>query len=422
MTRHRNRSALAADCVADPTARQYLEWLAAKRGITLPLGAVFRLNGVWSGHGKGAVMLVPMPGFGVVDVVTMETLDEAGEVERAQRVALAPNGSMTIKADQVRAAAGLKSKRTLAPARPRFPIDPRQALRMSAAEMAAYCRTAREDGAGPSWSQSVEPAAESLQSIAEPSQLAPEPSELARESSELVVETSNDSDPVAPNIVTEQAEPIDVRALLARLATLEQAVDQLQRAPAEIAPPAVGMSDTPQRGNDVVAALPRDPRVRAVAANRARIERENNTRAARRSDSERRAIVRAWRLRCEMRERADLDRRALEAANGAYRGALDVLRKANEERDAAKVRAHNEVARLEALEFDLAAMTQRATAAEARADQLERETAPAIDAAHGRLVKLERDVATWEARAKGAGWRPTFNLGGLMTGNTAARA
>ncbi|WP_334656709.1 hypothetical protein [Sphingomonas panaciterrae] len=422
MTRHRNRAALTADCVADPTARQYLEWLAAKRGIELPLGSVFRLNGIWSGPGKDAELLVPMPGFGVVDVVTMETLDEAGEVERTQRVALAPNGSMTIKADQVRAATGLKNKRTAAPARARFPLDPRQALRMSSDEMAAYCQMTREGGAGPSWSRAADPGAESLPPIAEPSDLVPEPSDLAGESMELVDETPCNSDSVASAGMPEQVEPIDVRALLARLAAVEQVVDQLQRQPADVAPPAVGMLDTPQRGNDVVVPLPRDPRVRAVIANRDQLERENAMRAARRSDAERRAILRAWRFRREMRERADLDRRALEAANGAYRGALDVLRKANEERDAAVTRARNEVARVEALAFDLSAMTQRATTAEARADQIERETAPAIDEAHGRLVKLERDVATWEARAKGAGWRPTFNLAGLMSGKTAASA
>jgi hypothetical protein len=53
-----------------------------------------------------------------------------------------------------------------------------------------------------------------------------------------------------------------------------------------------------------------------------------------RSERERAAIVRAWRMRCEMRERADLDRRALEAANGAYRGALDQYAAARASEDA----------------------------------------------------------------------------------------
>lgn len=352
---------------ADDAARSYLQWLAGRRGVEVPDGAIYRLDGIWSGYGKGAALLLAMPGYGASQVVTMETLDETGNVIRSQSVTNAKRGKISLSADQVLAATGLTKGRKPRAAKPRYPLDPRQALRMTAAEMQAYCDATR---AGESR------VAAAVEAVA-PIEVDP------------TAETAAVSDPVAPVLATDPA-AVDVAALVARIATLEAAVDQLLLYALQAAPPAVEMTATPDRGNgDAVA-------------------------PGRRSDAERRAIVRAWRMRGEMRARADLDRRALEAANGAYRGALDVLRAANGERDAAR-------AKVERLEFDAVDLAQQLAAATARADAAEAVTIPAIDEAHGRLVKLEREVATWRGRAEGAGWRPTFNVAGL-TGTAKPRA
>ncbi|WP_267396186.1 MULTISPECIES: hypothetical protein [unclassified Sphingomonas] len=345
---------------ADDPARNYLQWLAGRRGIDLPERAIYRLDGIWSDIGRGAALLLAMPGYGASQVVTMETLDEAGNVIRSQSVTNAKRGGISLSADQVLAATGLTKGRKSRASKPRFPLDPRHALRMTAAEMQAYCDAAR--------------AGESVAAVpAEPAAVI----EAAP-----VDETSTNSDPVAPVLEADPA-PVDVAALVARIATLEAAVDQLLLYTLQAAPPAVEMTAAPDRGNGD-----------AVAPDQ-------------RSDAERRAIVRAWRMRGEMRARADLDRRALQAANGAYRGAVDALGASNAERDAAR-------AKVERLEFDAVDMAQQLAAATARANAAEAVTMPALDEAHGRLVKLEREVATWRGRAEGAGWRPTFNVAGLM--------
>lgn len=70
-----------------------------------------------------------------------------------------------------------------------------------------------------------------------------------------------------------------------------------------------------------------------------------------RSEREKAAIRRAWAMRREMRERRDLDARALEAANGAYRGSLDVIERIN----ADLVQSRATVSTLEAAAVDYAA-------------------------------------------------------------------
>jgi len=104
-----------------------------------------------------------------------------------------------------------------------------------------------------------------------------------------------------------------------------------------------------------------------------------------RSEVERRAILRAWRFRCEARERADLDRRALDAANGAYRGALDVIG------------AHIDEAA--ALRADLASMTEQAANARRAATDYKREMETAA-ASLDRTIARRRDTAAALIRAR----------------------
>jgi hypothetical protein len=188
--------------------RAYLEWLAAVRGITIPADARFYTAGIWTGTGEDARCVMDMPGYGVTDTGTMETLDEDGEVIRKVPLATDKKGKLVLTAAQIATACALPK-----------------------------VRKARKAAAKPV------------------------------ERAEPVSTTSAPSD--------------DVVALLARVAALESAMRT------------VGLA--------VTTAKP-------VAAN-------DDAAPPRRTERERAAILRAWRMRREMRERADLDRRALEAAN-----------------------------------------------------------------------------------------------------------
>lgn len=186
----------------------YLRWIARSRGIALPADARFRPKGVT----VNGVTVLPMPGYGVQDVVTCEILDDAGEVVRTMPLPTDKRGKLPMTAGQVKEWTGLKATR-----------KPRAA--------------------------------------AAPVVIAAEPE-------------------TAPQIDTSPTAPVasptaDVDALLDLVTELAARVATLERRP-------------------------------VAAPTRARTEREA------------RAVQRAWDIRKAMRERADLDRRALEATSAAY--------------------------------------------------------------------------------------------------------
>jgi hypothetical protein len=100
-----------------------------------------------------------------------------------------------------------------------------------------------------------------------------------------------------------------------------------QPAAAPAVKPAQAANDDATGGDGLTA------RIAALEAIVARLARPVVAGKRVRSEAERRAIIRAWNMRRTMRERADLDRRALFAANGAYRGALDAIAAKGEELD-----------------------------------------------------------------------------------------
>jgi len=77
---------------ARPATKQemkaYLIWLADQRGVWLPHDAEYCLDGVHSKSAGGIVL--EMPGYGQDQRVTMETLDDAGEVVASQTLPVEP--------------------------------------------------------------------------------------------------------------------------------------------------------------------------------------------------------------------------------------------------------------------------------------------------------------------------------------------
>lgn len=77
---------------ARPATKQeikaYLIWLADRRGIWLPHDAEYGVRGVYSKSADGFVL--EMPGYGQDQCVTMETLDECGEVVASQTLPVEP--------------------------------------------------------------------------------------------------------------------------------------------------------------------------------------------------------------------------------------------------------------------------------------------------------------------------------------------
>lgn len=72
----------------DSEVKAYLIWLADRRGLWLPHDAEYQPAGVWS-KSAGEYVL-PMPGYDQDQTVTMETLDEAGEVLTSQTLPVEP--------------------------------------------------------------------------------------------------------------------------------------------------------------------------------------------------------------------------------------------------------------------------------------------------------------------------------------------
>ena len=499
----------------------YLLEIAERRGIHVPDSAHFSSDGIWTCYGQGGEVILAMPGYGASPVVTMETLDESGEVIRSQSVTDSKRGGISLKADQVLAATGLTKGRKPRADAPRFPIDPRDALTMSAAEMRAYCEACRlaapvvEMEAAPVDVApiAVDTPAVAIVDIEEPAPaVAPAYSKrvIGRADRALVMLVgerkglgtrafdncfeAGDGDAVAACMVAKLAADaaLSLRVLFGSSAFMDQGerihvsatsylspalyaaaldatgrptpthhyagfaekidafrvappvpVETVEAAPAELisateTETAPDMSTDPTPATTAAA----DPSTAALLDRIAKLEavvddlmvialREAAppvvekvevaappvvtnapVEAAKRerTPTERKAIIRAWRMRGEMRARADLDRRALEAANGAYRGSLDALQAANAERDAAR-------AKVEALEFDVIDAKDRATRLLGEVETVEARMQGDADRAHGEAVKAQRDAAMWQRRAIEAGWRkPALPVAALMTG------
>jgi hypothetical protein len=224
----------------------YARWLAARDALPVlesievnSQGATFGVclkrerfeNGVWAAaeYEPGAYS-IPLPGRRRGgDRVTMETLDEGGEVVSSSTLPIDPKkGGVIWDAAAVRRAVGPIDK----PPRKRTPIeatapklDPRDALRMTAAEMAAYCASCRPET----------PAAIEREAVDAPP-VAPLPIE-----------------PVEPQMVpaadepagTSRPEHLNLAPLYDRIAQLEAIVATLAPAPTDA---------TPYRENDEPAA------------------------------------------------------------------------------------------------------------------------------------------------------------------------
>lgn len=358
---------------ADDAAETYLKWLAGRRMVDIPEKALFRLDGIWSGYGPTAHLILAMPGYGASDVVTMETVDEAGQVIRSQRVAVAPNGTISLKAEQVLTATGLTKGKKPRPA-PRINVlDPARALYMSAAEMSAYCASCR-----PSEPVEIEAAvdgaaAESISAAAPVVEIIDAPAEPITQN--LPADSPDNANSIG------QPSPDVIAALTARIASLESVVDdlmalELRRGNGEA---------TPAHGNETPAA----PAV-AIAALRARRLR----------------IVRRY-----LAMRAERRRDQAEWALGQA------------QYDDMKARAVAAEQRAEAAESELSDMRGQLATATARAEKAETIAAGLTDEMQGRMVRLEREVATWQRRAEGAGYKaPAFQLGALMSGRKPAMA
>jgi hypothetical protein len=348
---------------ADETAKTYLTWLAGRRLIDIPEAAIFRLDGIWSGYGPAATLLLAMPGYGVSEIVTMETVDDAGQVVRSQRLAVAPNGAISLKAEQVLTATGLTKGRKPRPEPRRNVLDPAQALYMSAAEMSAYCASCRPSAPAETVEAIAAPVVETIDAPAEPITQNP-----------LADSLDNANSIASPS-------PDVVAALTARIASLEAVVGdlmvlELRRGNAEA---------TPAHGNET-AATP------AVAIRDTRPRRLRLVRRYLAMRAQRKHAVAQWAI-----------------------GQVQY--------DDMKARAIAAEQRVEVAEHELSEMSGQLRAATARAEKAEAIAAGLADETQGRLVRLERDVATWRRRAEASGYKaPAFQLGALLSGRPPAVA
>lgn len=101
--------------------RAYLEFLAARDGITIPVGAQFNARGITVGaafdrNGRmlSGTVILEMPGYGVPQIVTCEILDDDGDVVRKFPLPADKRGKLPMTAKQVQDWTGLapvKAKR-----------------------------------------------------------------------------------------------------------------------------------------------------------------------------------------------------------------------------------------------------------------------------------------------------------------------
>jgi hypothetical protein len=212
----------------------------------------------------------------------------------------------------------------------------------------------------------------------------------------------------------------------ARRTAARKAVERVSAVPAPVEPAAAPVTSVAAPVPPVAASRDSDDLVARVEALEATLRRmglaiasstpsaaNDDARPARRSAGERAAIMRAWRIRCDARARRDLDTRALEAANGAYRGALDVIEAKNAAAVDLERIASLASARADAAEDAVAEMERRAddeaaraVAAEMRADDLARRLWSAEQRAAGadnRVARMVRAAADYRRSARRAG-------------------
>lgn len=242
-------------------------------------------------------------------------------------------------------------------------IDRSRALCMTAAEMTAYAEACRPVAGAP--------AAPAVEKVAAPKVAKVQPTPAATET-EIMAE------PVAPNLA--EAPGADA-ALLARITALESIVQTLMQAHLE----------APAHG-DATAELVSPVPTPAVAI------RDDRARRLR--------IVRRY---LAMRAERKRDRAEWRLGQVQY--------------DDMKARAVEAEQRAEFAESELSDISGQLAAATARAERAEAIAAGLADETQGRLVRLEREVATWQRRAESAGYKaPAFQLGALMSGRKPAVA
>ena len=168
-------------------------------------------------------------------------------------------------------------------------------------------------------------------------------------------------------------------------------------APAPVSAPVVALAPVSAPSVDVAALA---ARLAALESTVARLSRPVTAGKRQRTESERRAIVRAWQMRGEMRARADLDRRALEKVNA------DCLF-AQAERDAARhleAEAKAEAARLResvtAGMFTRARLVERHEAALAVADRRAARMVQAAIRSRRTVARLSNDLRGAQAEAR----------------------
>lgn len=200
--------------------KAYLLWVAERRGVAVPRDAEFFPSGIVSAS-EG--LILEMPGHGARDTVTLETLDDAGEVIASQTLPVEPKkGGVIWSREAVRAAVGpiakpakaKRGKRDLAP----IPVAP-------------------EPVAAPIVETAPAEPVEAIQAVSG----TPEGSEP------IEALTGPDFAPVAVIVadpVAAMADPDPLEALAARLAALEARVAAL---PVEAVEAPTAVADRPRR-------------------------------------------------------------------------------------------------------------------------------------------------------------------------------
>ncbi|CDO34021.1 hypothetical protein [Novosphingobium sp. KN65.2] len=322
--------------------RAYLQWLAQRDGIAIPGNAEYTAAGI---EVRGEIV-IPMPGYGVPQVVICEIVDDDGNVIRTLPLPADKRGKLPMTAKQVQEWSGLKPVR--APRKAKVKAAPIPVAEPEAAPMPEIGTETAQEAQEP-----VVMASEAVEAVDAPSgpELAsPEPSS---QTCELPgVDHCGDVNEMTTDPIAK---------IEARLAELEARVDALP-AQSDITP--------------IVEAQPK------------------------RTAAHERAIRRAWAERKARRETADLDRRALEAANTAYREAeaerlrvADLAREARAERDALQYCFDQVAANYRKAKTRRLASAQRARRMIAAARAATQARQQAHDVTRSQLAKLRRDMA-----------------------------
>lgn len=136
MRDRRTRNDGPRDCTAQEL-RAYLNWLAQRDGVTVPANAKYGPSGIT----VAGEIILPMPGYGVPQIVTCEIVDDAGNVMRSFPLPADKSGKLPMTAKQVQEWSGLAPKRKArakaAPKVPSAPIPAQMAPEAISADAAA---------------------------------------------------------------------------------------------------------------------------------------------------------------------------------------------------------------------------------------------------------------------------------------------